>query len=306
MSTTAKKNKQYYLSLLFIILTVIFWGISFISTKIILKELPPSSIAFFRQIIALVPLTAALFITKSFQKIPIRHFLLIAASGFFGIVLYFVFENTGIKYTTASNASIIVAAVPVFTLISEILFFKMRPNFRVLLCIITSIVGVYMVISVNGRMDFTSSTLYGNLLVIGAMGCWVVYTIMNKGLGKQYTTLVLIFYQTLAGAILFIPFTVAEIPQWRVLSFTSLLHLIYLGVFCSALSYFMYVYASKRLGAAISSAFLNLIPVVSVAAGILVLDETLTLLQMLGMITIIASLYVISKNERINQQEKMG
>lgn len=282
---------------MFIVLTVIFWGISFISTKIILSELAPASIAFFRQIIALVPLTLALCITKTFQRIPLKHFLMISASGFFGIVLYFIFENTGIKYTTASNASIIVAAVPVFTLLSEIIFFKLRPNLRILTCIFTSIAGVYLVISINGRLDFSSSTLFGNLLIIGAMVCWVVYTIMNKSLAERYPTLVLIFYQTLAGALLFVPFVLPEVHQWHILSTSALLHLIYLGVFCSALSYFMYVYAAKRLGAAISSTFLNLIPVVSVAAGFLVLGETLTPLQILGMVTIIASLFIISKSE---------
>ena len=51
---------------------------------------------------------------------------LVAVSGLFGIVLYFVFENNGIRYTTASNASMIVAAVPIFTLFTEALFFKLR------------------------------------------------------------------------------------------------------------------------------------------------------------------------------------
>lgn len=290
-----KKDREHMISIILITLTTIFWGLSFISTKLLLNEYHPSSIAIFRQFIALVPLTIAMILTKSFKRIYLLDLGYIAFAGFFGIVLYFVFENSGMQYTTASNASIIVAAVPIFTLISEILFFKMKPSKKVLIGIFFSIAGVYMVISVNGKLDFSSDTFFGNMLIIGAMISWVIYTIINKLMDRAHPPIFLVFYQTLTSAILFIPFVAGEVHTWHAPSVVSLMNLIYLGVFCSAISYIFFVYAAKRLGPAVSSTFLNLIPVVSVSAGYLLLGECLNYLQIIGMFTIIASLYVITR-----------
>jgi len=291
-----KTQKEFYVSIIFLLLTVILWGLSFISTKVLLNYLPPSTIAILRQLIALIPLSIAMIVTKSFKIPSINEMALISVSGFLGIVLYFIFENTGIKYTTASNASIIVAAVPVLTLISEIAFFGMKLNTRILSCIIASITGVYLVISENGKLDFSSSSLYGSLLIIGAMVCWVGYTIINKKLDySKYSPLVLVFYQTLSAFILFIPFTLAEKSQWRPIPVYALANLIYLGIFCSALAYIMFMYASQKLGPTISSTFLNLTPVVSVTAGFFILGEVLSPTQLSGMIVIILSLLVISR-----------
>lgn len=296
-----KKGKEYYISLILIMFSVLFWGYSFISTKVVLTELPPVSIAFFRQIIASIALFCWLLSTRSLSPLSIRHLWLVAVSGLFGIVLYFVFENTGLQYTTASNASMIVAAVPVFTLISEVLFFKLKANAKMLVCILLSIAGVYMVITVDGRLDLSSSTFMGNLLVIGAMIAWVIYTIFNKKLNNKYSSLVITFYQSVTSIFLFIPFVAPEVGKWKAITLIPLLNLIYLGIFCSALAYFFYIYASKRLGATISSASLNLIPVVSVVFGYFLLGEKLSLLQIAGMALIMLSLYKLSKNASSNE-----
>lgn len=291
-----KSQREFYVAIVVLILTVILWGLSFISTKVLLNYLSPAIIAFTRQLIALVPLSAAMFLTKSFKRPAPGDLKLIAVSGLLGIVLYFLFENNGMKYTTASNASIIVAAVPVLTLISEIAFFKMKLNLRILACIITSIGGVYLVISNNGKLDFSSSTLKGNLLIIGAMVCWVGYTIINKKLNySKYNPLVIVFYQTVSAAILFLPFVIQDKNHWQSIPLSAVANLLYLGVLCSALAYIMFNYSSQKLGPTISSTFLNLTPVVSVTAGFFLLGEVLSVTQLAGMILIIGSLFVISK-----------
>ncbi len=292
-----KHEKKHYISILFILLPVFFWGLSFISTKVLLREMPPISIAFFRQLIALIPLVVWGLVTGASFKIKPVDLLLLAGSCFFGIVLYFIFENNGLRLTTASTASMIVAAVPVFTLITEALFFKMKISARMVLCIAVSILGVYLVISVNGRLDFSSGTFLGNMLMMGAMASWVIYTIMSRRLGSRYSSLVITLYQTALSSALFIPFILPEIKSWKPLSAIALINLIYLGVFCSAISYFSFLYAMKKLGTAVSSAFLNLIPVVSVAAGFLILGERLFLIQYLGMILILLSLFELGRKQ---------
>ena len=86
-----------------------------------------------------------------------------------------------------------------------------------------------------------------------------------------------------------------ETGSWKPASMPVLLNLLYLGVFCSAVSYFMFLYAIKTLGQTISSAFLNLVPVISVLAGFLILDERLLVVQYAGMLVIVASLFILNK-----------
>ncbi len=286
------KHKKAW-ALAAILATVIFWGYSFVSTKIILRELPPVTIAFFRQIIAATILVILLCIKKWFVKMPLKDILLLSASSLFGIVLYFLFENIGLKYTTASNASIIVAAVPIFTLVTESLFYKFKITARVTVCVFVSIIGVFLVIFEQGSLDFSNNSLIGNLLMLGAMIVWVIYTIICKSFSEKYRGIVVTTYQMIAASILFIPFIVNEIPQWNGLSAYSMVNLLYLGLFCSALAYYLYSFAVKNLGATVSSLFLNLIPVVSIIGGVLILKESVSFFQIGGMLLIMLSLIFV-------------
>lgn len=291
-------NKKKLFALVSTILVVIFWGYSFVSTKIVLAELPPISIAFFRQVIASVVLIAVLCVKKLFVKMRIRDLLILSLSSFFGIVLYFIFENTGLKYTTASNGSIIVAAVPIFTLVTEYLFYKFKVTSKLIICLIISIIGVVLVIFEQGSFDFSSGSTKGNLLIIGAMASWVVYTIICKRLSDKYKGIVITTYQMISASILFIPFVLPEIDQWQRISAYSMLNLLYLAIFCSALAYYLFNNSIKVLGATVSSMFLNLIPVVSIIGGVIILKETISPLQIGGMLLIMLSLFLVGSKQR--------
>ena len=292
------KNKpRRWVSLALVLLPVVFWGLSFISTKVVLREMGPVSIAFFRQLIALAPLTVWGLATKSSFRVQARDIAPLTVSSFLGIVLYFVFENSGLVHTTASNASMIAAAVPVFTCIAEAALYKAKLGIKVLACLLVSIVGVYCVISIDGRLDFSSATFKGNMLVFAAMISWVLYTLVTRGLGERYASYQITFYQTALSIILFIPFVVSEAGTWRKLSFVPMANLIYLGVFCSAISYLSFLQAIQRLGPTVSSAFLNLIPVIAVTAGCLILHERLGAMEIAGMGLILASLFQLGRKQ---------
>ncbi len=312
MPTTAPPRAGRFLALLLLILAVLFWGFSFISTKVILESsaLPPASIAFFRQIITvivLLPWVARALIRERFAQLSGISWWdggLVAASGMCGIVLYFVFENNGIRLSTASNASLIVAAVPIFTLFTEALFFKLTITKRLIVCLALSVLGVFLVVSGGGRLDFSSARFAGNMLVVAAMVSWVCYTILNKRLTNRFPTLLLTFFQSFFSIFLFVPFLLPEIKSWRVPPVVPFLHLLYLGVCCSALGYIFYIFAVKRLGATISSAFLNLVPVVTVVCGYFVLGERIEASQIMGMVLIVISLYAVSARPWIDKRRE--
>jgi drug/metabolite transporter (DMT)-like permease len=291
----AKARREQTVAIGALLLSVAFWGYSFISTKIVLSEIPPASVAFFRQIIAFFTLLIWLIPTKKFPRVGLRDLFQIALAAFFGIVLYFICENTGLQFTGASTASMIVSAVPVLTLFSEALFYKSKISARMVVCILLSVLGVYLVISDNGALDLSSSSFLGNLLVMGAMIAWVIYTMLNKKLSERFSSIALTAYQSLTSIFLFLPFVVSEMGSWRMPGIAPLGNLLYLGIFCSAFGYVFYINAAKKLGPTITSSFLNLTPVVTVVFGYFILGEQIVLVQMIGMVLILASLYILSR-----------
>jgi len=286
-----------------VLISVLFWGVSFVSTKVILAELPPISIAFFRQFAALVPLIAIMLIKKESFRLSAGEWLRFAAASLFGIVLYFVFENTGLTMTTASSASMLVAAIPIFALVAESITGRKRISRTALICILTSVIGVYFVIFENGMVDFSSKTFLGNLLVFGAMISWIIYTFLSKRLGERYSSIKMTTFQCFLSIPLFIPFVLHEIPQWRVPSPVALGNFLFLAIFCSALAYVFYLYGIQTLGPVIPSAFLNLIPVVTIITGAIFLKENMTLLQLAGAILIMGSLTLLSLKNRPEKQK---
>lgn len=286
--------KKGFWGILFLLFAVFFWGISFVSTKIVLTGIAPVSIALFRQFIALVPLIAFMLIRKESFRLKKGDTKLFFAAAFFGIVLYFVCENNGLTLTSASNASMLVAAIPVFTLIIESITSRKRMSIASLGCILTSLLGVYCVIFENGVIDFSSKAFIGNLLVFGAMASWIIYTFMSKGLGGRYSSLKLTTVQSFFSIPLFMPFLISEIPTWHVPSIAVIGNLVFLGVFCSAVAYVFFLYSLHVLGPVLPSAFLNLIPVVTIITGMIVLSEKLSLLQISGSALIIGSLALLS------------
>ena len=115
-------------------------------------------------------------------------------------------------------------------------------------CILASLLGVYCIISENGAIDLSGSTFLGNLLILGAMASWIVYTFISKGLGERYSSLKLTTVQTLLSIPLFIPFTVSEVPAWQVPSQTAFLHLLFLGVSARRLHTYSFFTASIPWG----------------------------------------------------------
>ncbi|OHD28313.1 MAG: hypothetical protein A2086_16540 [Spirochaetes bacterium GWD1_27_9] len=293
MEMKVKTNK--ILSYVLIIFAVVIWGFSFLSIKVSLVALPPMTLALVRFVIASFVLFLFLRIKKVKLQFQFKDLPVFFVAGFSGITMYFFFENNGIKLTTASNASLIVSIVPILTIIAERIVFKIPLTKIKILSVIISMIGVYLVVGFNT----SGGTLIGNLLMIGACFSWLIYSLVTKPLFKKYSQLEIVFYQTIIGTICFIPFVFFEKPNLEALNTTIILNIMFLGIFCSAICYYFYVYAMKQIGIGVSSLFINLIPIITVIASFFILNERIGIIQIIGGILIIFSVYIINlvKNE---------
>ena len=106
------------------LLTIIIWGTTFISTKILLNDFSPIEILFFRFIHGFV----ALMIVYPYRMSVVnrKHELFFAAAGLCGVTLYYLLENIALTFTMASNVGVICALAPFFTAIASYLIFERR------------------------------------------------------------------------------------------------------------------------------------------------------------------------------------
>lgn len=276
------------------LITVTLWGMSFISIKTAVSEIPPITLALLRFMIAS---SILLVITKKMEptaKLQRRDWGKMITAGFFGITLYFYLENTGISLTTASSAALITAILPVLAITLNRVVFKTKIPFIQSLGIIGAMSGGYLAITANGQLDFSSQTFQGNLFIVGAMLSWSFYTLLNKSLNGKYSGLFLTTYQTLFGTMFLLPLSLFEYNQWHFFSANALGNLLYLAVCCSALGYFLYIYALSKLDVTITTLYLNLLSIIGVLSGHFFLGEAIFPAQIWGGIMIMTSIIIIN------------
>jgi drug/metabolite transporter (DMT)-like permease len=290
------RDRHYLLANLAMLVTIFFWGISFISIKITVAEVPPVTMALIRFAIASVLLVVLLKKFEPQARLAGKDIPRMALAGILGITLYFYFENIGVKFTTAVNASLIVTIIPILAICLDILFFA---------SIAIAIIGTYFSVTANGQLDFNSATFAGNLFVIGAMLSWTFYTLVNKSLQDRYSAMSMTTYQTVIGTVFLIPLSLTETGEWQMFSLTAMWHMLFLAVCCSVACYLLYMYVLKHLDVAITTLYLNLVPVVGVISGYFLLGESVLPIQLAGgALTLLA--IIIMNFERSKQTMHKG
>ncbi|OJV66360.1 MAG: hypothetical protein BGO41_02685 [Clostridiales bacterium 38-18] len=268
--------------LLSVMIPVIAWGISFVSTEFLLGYLGAMTIAAVRFVISTAILYAVMRATKTPLKIDKRdHFLFVIAGGV-GIAVYFFFENTGIKYISASPSALIIAAIPMFTLIFEAIIYKRVVKWVDALAILASIVGVLLIVDLKWREFFKIEESIGYLMMIGAVISWVIYSMASKPLFARYSYLTIVYYQFLYS----LPFLLLAVPfehnLWSEINLEAVLHLVFLSVFASVLGFYYYAKAMDLLGVTESSIFINFLPVVTIVFSYFYMGQAVTFKQLLG------------------------
>jgi drug/metabolite transporter (DMT)-like permease len=146
-----------------------------------------------------------------------------------------------------------------------------------------------------GRSHF----LLGAGMLLASAFAWSLYTIFNRPNVASYGALTTNAYQiTFATIVLYVASLRNGIPWGEVSSSPDiLLNLGYLGIFCSAVGYLLYLSALRSLGPTLVSAFINLVPVFGVAGSALILGERVTLVQLIGGAIVILGIFAVGRTQ---------
>nr|WP_281260572.1 DMT family transporter [Alkalicoccus saliphilus] len=284
---------------LFMLLVVMFYAGNILTGKAI-NDLPPFTIAFFRLLLAfliLLPLAWG-----SFWKARTlfwewrRPFFWMTLSG---VTFFNTFIYGSLQFTSASNVAILETLIPVVTIILAASILKEKLSKIQWGGVVLSFLGAVWVV-VDGRILDLGSIDWnpGDAIMIGAIACWSVYSLLVKSYMHLFPPLAAIFVMNAVSIIILLPFVAGE---WFLLGMPPLLTeeavtgIIYLGIFPSVVALLLFNRAVHLLGASMSSIFLNLLPVFTMAGAALWLGEAITIHQVTGALLVMAGVWITTQ-----------
>lgn len=198
--------------------------------------------------------------------------------------LYFIFEGYALRYTTASQAGLVTALLPLLVGVSAFLVLKERLCAKVWTGFVLAVLGVLLLTLAGEETETAPNPVLGNMLEFCAMSVACVYTLCVRKL-PLYSPFFITAMQSVGGMVffaslsLFGPFSFpAELPPLRALFAVFFLS------FASIVAYGLYNTGIARIGAGRAAAMTSLIPALTLLMGIVFLGESLTPAQCLALV----------------------
>lgn len=298
-----------------ILLSCVFiWAGNYLARQFLLTEFSPLFLSSFSLTIISVFFCIIAAFTESYTRLRRKEFVIFCFAGLIGLVANQIFLFTGLKYSTATNASLIFSLAPLITAALAGVFLKEKITVRMVLGGVIAIIGLYLVLSVKGQFVFN----IGDLLLLGATTTFSCNLIFVRLLSARLSSFIITTYSFVFGAVFFDPFVLFgtkigwdhSISVW---TFAVLSVLIGQGI-----TSLLWNKSMNDVGAARSAVVLNLQPIMTMFLDFFVYHTPLTLDKIIGAILVFAGiLYSISRRgyifkrrilnrEEINCEDKTG
>ena len=278
---------------LILVLVSLVWAGSFVVVKIGTRNISPIHIGFLRFLVA-TPLMFLVVLLKKEKPRRLNYkdlpaFVILALTG---VTLLYVFQFTGIKYTTASTSAVLINTNVMFIAILSFLVLRESFTLKKAAGIILGFLGATIIVT-NGYLDIGSSFL-GDVLILLSAFCWAVYSVIGKILLKRYNPLTLNTYAFALGTVFYLPFVINDFGAIFFIPLEGWLIILYLALFCSVFGYVAWYFVLSHVDASKAAIFLNLIPLFTILLSLLI-GEIVTIFLIAGAACIIYGIYLTQK-----------
>ncbi|MEN8211146.1 MAG: DMT family transporter [Thermodesulfobacteriota bacterium] len=279
-------------------LTIFFWAINTVIAKAVVMEIKPMALSFYRWVLAFIfilpfaipNLKKDMILIK--QNLGFLFFLSIPSVAAYNSILYL-----GAQYTSATNISLVVATMPVMTILFSWVMNREKPFALQTVGIMVSIIGVLIIIC-KGSWQVLSTLSFnpGDLLIVLSIASWSFYSVALKKKQIDIAPISLLTMLIFFGVLCIAPFYVWEFTVFKgfELKSTTIMIFIFLGIFPSILSYLCWNFGVKTAGASIASVFMYLLPVFTSIIAYIFLNESLFLYHFAGGLLILFGLIMSS------------
>jgi drug/metabolite transporter (DMT)-like permease len=214
-------------------------------------------------------------------------------------VLYFVFENYGLKYTTTSFTGIVSSISPIFTAIMGVIFLHEKPNFRQWICIGLSIAGVLMVSLGSGGGE---NTIAGCVCLLIAYLLGSFYSILVRKLSDEFSPVELTYVMFMVGFTFFMAMAFIQHRADTVSMITTALSdikfiaaVLYLGAAASIAAYMLANYALSRLPVTRATIFNSFSTIISVSSGVILMHDPFTITSAIAFAMILFGVFGVNR-----------
>lgn len=275
-------------------------GLSFIFVKIGLREADAYDLLAHRFTIAFILiLLLASFRKIKFPKILSKDWVSILFVSLFYPILFFGFQTVGMETSTASQAGIIFALSPTFTIIAGALFLKEKTTLMQKIGVALSFLGLAYIFLYKGGIQ--TESWEGNLFLVLSVLCTVGYYMIGKRLMQRYDSSSL---TAIMISIAFIVFNSIGITRHvttgdlntffePLLEPSFLLSTLYLGTLSSVVTSFLTNYALTFVPTSSVSIYNNLNPLIAIVGGVIFLSEHLYIHQLIGGLGVISGVVMV-------------
>lgn len=292
-------QNKYHLSLA---IACILWGIQPVAIKIVVAEMDPVIMIPIRYFLLGIIFFFIMKLKGEQRFLPLKTCLWgLCLMGFFGITISNGAQFLGLRYSTATNATLIGAIAPTITALLATIFTKERLNFLQWIGIMISFLGVVYLIS-NGSlaMLLNISFNFGDILfLIGELG-WSIYCLISVPIMKKMSVISVTAWAGLFGAVqtaiygeCTAGFIIPQLSQIAIYCFAFIV----LGGGVTAMM--CWNVGIKHIGASTACIFLNLMPIVGIITAAFTIHETITLTHIISTITILIGVYITTHSTQI-------
>ncbi len=282
---------------------VLMWGVSFVSTKVLIDKdgpgMGPVEVYVYR--FAIAYLMILLISHKRFRSYSWRDEWRFLLCGLSAGSIYFIAENTALKYTFATNVSLLTSLSPLITIFLLAFIYKTeKPGRGMVLGSFVAFIGAACVIF-NSSANVGFNPL-GDMLSLAAAFSWAVYSIILRGLSANYDVWYITRKTFFYGVVTALPFLAIE-PQLHnpltlLTDTTVLTNLLFLSVGCSAVAYLLWSLCVRHLGAVTANNYMYLQAVVTMVASYFIINEPITAIGIIGCALVIGGLWIGEKLNR--------
>ena len=282
-----------------VLIAVVLWGLSFVATRMALRELSPVTLIFTRFALGTALLVGTLAARRRPLVPPVGAWPTLALMGFVGIFAHQLLQSYGLKVTTAVHAGWLIGLIPIWSALLAGLFLGERFGALKLGGLALGFAGALLVLT-RGRLGPGWRALpgtTGDLLILASTLNWAVYSTLGHGTLRRLGSLRATAGSMFLGWLMLAPLYL-RVGGWReyaALTGPGIGAVLFLGIGASGLGYLFWYGALERIETSRVAAFLYLEPLVTLAAAVALLHEPVGLATAAGGLMVLGGVALVQR-----------
>jgi drug/metabolite transporter (DMT)-like permease len=293
---------------LLLLLMVLIWGSNYSIVKAAFQEIPPQPFNALRLIVASLVFGIAIVIARRYGRTSVfytpnpitrRDWLSLFGLALVGHFLYQFSFVGGLARTSVANSALILAMTPVVIAVINAVRGHERVGLWHWLGAALSVTGIYFVVGRGAGIH--AGSLTGDVLMIGGVICWAIYTVGAARLMDRHSPLGVTGLSMAIGTALYVPVVVPQMRhvQWSTVSPATWISIVYSAIFAIVVAYMIWYSAVQKIGGTRTSMYSNLVPIVALAVAVLWRGEPLGASKLAGATLVLAGVAITRAAARL-------